>query len=247
MNERNQSAYRREDNDQINLWPIFAALVRKLWLLLLVAVICGVASYTVSKLWIAPTYCTYFTLYVNNSPQGENVNGVSKTDLSASLDLAQTASGIITSRTVRQMAADAVGMELDKIMVSTSVNADSGIITVLVTTYNQDIVADCAEAVADATAEQVQEVIEGSLVKLIDTPERPNASNSPNCGRNALIAGVLGLVLVAAIIIVCTCLDDRVKSETELEDKYGIPVVGVIPTMSGAVKNSRRLMRRRRS
>ena len=49
---------------------------------------------------------------------------------------------------------------------------------------------------------------------------------------------MIGAVIAVAIIVIKELLDDHVKNEEDLEDKFAIPIVCVIPDVNSAVKQS---------
>ena len=59
---------------------------------------------------------------------------------------------------------------------------------------------------------------------------------SPSPVRDAILAGVVGLVLGIIIVLVWDLLDDRIRSKTDLEEavaSYELPTLGLIPVIDG--------------
>ena len=55
--------------------------------------------------------------------------------------------------------------------------------------------------------------------------------------RFGLIGFLIGVVLVAVFVIIRYFLDDTVKTENDIESRYTIPILGVIPDISRASNN----------
>ena len=55
---------------------------------------------------------------------------------------------------------------------------------------------------------------------------------NPAGTKNIIVGGVIGLALSAVIILLAFGMDKRVKSETEISDRYGLPVLAVLPEIS---------------
>lgn len=240
MNDVEMNAYRDEDRLFLIL-PLLRALKRNLWIVILVAVLFGGAGYTASKMFITPTYKTSFTAYVNNRNQGEDSTSVSSADLSASRSLVQTYGEILTSRSVLAAASEKIGgyytygQLTDMITVDTVDNTE--IISIGVIMDDPQAALDLAEAVAEVAPEQVAKIVEGSSMQIIDAPTFPTSVYGPNNKKNALLAAILGGALVVVIIILKELLDDRVKDEAGLEERYDITIIGVIPDLVTAAKH----------
>jgi capsular polysaccharide biosynthesis protein len=60
-------------------------------------------------------------------------------------------------------------------------------------------------------------------------PEEPTVTRNSNTVKFLLLGGV-GCALVAAVVLaIIVIADQRIKNETDLSDRYGIPVLGSIP------------------
>jgi capsular polysaccharide biosynthesis protein len=60
--------------------------------------------------------------------------------------------------------------------------------------------------------------------------------SSPNTMKNAMIGGILGMILAAGIIIVLHLLDDTIKDAEDIEKYLGLTTLGLIPIESSAAK-----------
>ncbi|MCD7757359.1 MAG: hypothetical protein LUH45_04235, partial [Clostridiales bacterium] len=195
-------------------------------------------AYAGTKYFVIPTYRTYFSAYVNNSVEVGTSTTITSSDLSASQSLADTAAGVIKSATVLEAAAEQadVGEEYDA-DVSTSVDSESGIITVYVVTTDPQMSASYARAIADVAAEETSRIVEGSSMQIIDQPKIPTEIYSPSYTRNTAMGLLLGAFLVCAIVVLQELLNDRIQDQAELEARYGISVLGAIPDWSSMGKN----------
>jgi succinoglycan biosynthesis transport protein ExoP len=64
------------------------------------------------------------------------------------------------------------------------------------------------------------------LVQLAQTPTSPS---SPRVKRNLFLGAVLGLLLGVAAVVLLHRLDRRLREPDELEEAFGLPVIGAIP------------------
>ena len=229
---------KHSEETEIDLVQIFRALLHRLWLLILVTVVFAALGVAATWLFITPKYSTTFTSYVNNHNSTDVLTSLNSGDLSARATLANTTAKIATSTTVLEKVARETGVEREDMQVSSSVDSSSGILTVRVIMADQTKVLPCAQNLASVLTEETARIIEGSSLQIIDSPREPSGRYSPSYSRNALLAGLIGLVICAIIVIVLELTDDTLKDVSELEATYNVPVIGSIPDMSGTSRKS---------
>ena len=223
---------------EIELLPLLKALWRKAWLIFAVSLFCGSIAYAYARFGITPTYKTSFTAYVNNKSEASGTESLSNADLQASQDLVHTYAEIITSRTVLTEAAKRAGInctfdELKK-MVSTSTVSDTEIIEVVVIAENPDNALALAEQIAEIVPDSVSRIVEGSSLQMIDKPVFPDKRYSPSFPVYILLGLFAGAVISFVVVLAQEFLDNRIRSEKELQAKFGIPIVGSIPDLVAA-------------
>jgi len=72
-----------------------------------------------------------------------------------------------------------------------------------------------------------------STMTVLDRATVPVSPVSPNLLRNLLVALVLGIGLALALAVVRETLDDRLRSSEDVENKLGVPLLGVTPLVAG--------------
>ncbi len=239
----NTSGAKKSEVNEIDLIPLFMALLKKAWLIILAALIVGAGFFAGTKTLVTPTYRASFTAYVNNRSQyyNEDTNRLTSSDLSAAQELVRAYSKIITSRTVLTTAAQSISYDVSYStlsgMVSTSVESETGIITVYVVAATPEEAYELACATAEVSPSQIANIIEGSSMKIIDSPRTPSSIYKPSYLKNTALGMLLGAAVAALYVIIRYLVDDKIKSEDELEAKFSIPVVGVIPDLNSGSKH----------
>ena len=231
---------KKADNQEleINIIPLLKEIVKKIWLIALVGLIVGGGVFVGAKLMIKPTYRSGFTAYVNNKQGKENTDYLTSSDVTASKQLVLTYQKILTSNTI--LTAAAKSMELDasyntlQKLVSTEVKDETEIISVFVVDTDPQFAYDYAQAISKTAPQYMAQIVEGSSMKIIDYPEYSEKRFKPSYTRFALIGFLIGALLVVIFVIIRYFMDDTVKNEGEVENKFALPILGVIPDVTKA-------------
>ena len=224
----------------IDLLPVAKAVKKGIPWIIIAALFCGVLALLVSKFLITPTYRTSFRVYVNNALDTSDKTSVSSSDLSASRSLAATYSEIIKGRTVLTAAAKEAGLnvgygQLNK-MADVSTGNATEIITVNVTTADPSMSLRYAESIIKVAQEQVSNIVDGSSMRVIDEPYLPAGIYSPSYKKNVVLGAFFGAVLMLLFITLRALLDNRVRDEQTLEERFGYAILGSIPNQNAAGK-----------
>ena len=116
--------------------------------------------------------------------------------------------------------------------VTTEVEDKTQIIKVNVTSQDSNGSYNIANAIANAAPDYMKTVVEGSSMKIVDDPKPPKAKFGPNYFSYGLLGFVIGLLLTLVYVLVKYFRDDTIKSEGDLEGRYNLPVVGIIPNLN---------------
>ena len=230
-----------ETEDIIDLGVLLKALLRRWWVILLTTILCGGLALIGSILLIAPTYSSGFTAYIDNSKE-RVTDSISSTDISASKELVSTYSAIIRSRSVVEDAIQKANISCtyeymeDKVIVQEV--DDTGIIEVSVVTEDSKMSYEMAKALRQVTPKKISQIIEASSMSIINPPQYSTDLYGPNYKKITAIGALIGGCFICMLIILKELLDDRVKSDVDLEERYDIPVMGIIHDLSSEHKQS---------
>ena len=73
-------------------------------------------------------------------------------------------------------------------------------------------------------------------VTLVDSAEIPSYPSSPNMALNIILSLFAGGLLAGAFVFLREYFDDEIRSPDEIEQKLGLPMLGVIPLVEGDAK-----------
>ena len=222
------------ENVEIDLRELFSVLLKRLWFIFLCAVIVGVSVFAYTKNFVAPTYQSSVTIYVNNNSNKDSSH-ISSGDLAVALRLVETYVNIIQSDTVLEKVISETGLTLTasqiRSMLSAKAVGDTEMFRVTITSTNPQMSADIANAVAAAAPAEISKIIEGSAAKIIDYAKVAKTQSSPNYAVNTVVGAAVGAALAVLIIVIMYLADVRVKKEEDLMRIVEAPVLGVIPDL----------------
>ena len=239
-NKTSKSKKSRAFSAEIDLTLIFKAIWKQLWIIILAAIVIGAGMFTYTKLMVKPTYRAYFTAIVNNKPDFSQ-GGLSSSDVYASQALVKTYSEIITSRHILTESAKELNLNYNynslSRMVSTEVGSDTEIITVYVVAATPETAYELANTIKQESLDYTAEIVEGSSMKIIDDPEIPTVRYNPSYIKSAILGALAGAFLGLLFILIKFFINDKINNENELNSRYTVPVVGVIPDYLSISKN----------
>ena len=117
-------------------------------------------------------------------------------------------------------------------MVTTSVEGETEIFTVTVTSKSKEEAYLIAKAIVTVMKERVPSLFGSSAqVGVVDSPVISSTPVAPSYRRNAIIGFFVGAILCCVAIVALDLLNDKLKSEDWLTQTYGgeIPVLASIP------------------
>lgn len=219
---------------------LIQAILRKLWVVVVVAVLSAMAGLGVTRLAITPEYEASAKFYVNNSSisVGSTSFSISASELTAAQGLVNTYIVILDSRlTLNEVIKVAkvnytYGQLLD--MITSEQIDDTEIFKVTVTSTDPDEAAHLANTIAVVLPEKIAAIVDGSDVRVVDYAVVPKEASSPNLFVNVVLSFLLGAIVSLAAIVVYELMDDKIRTEDYLARAYpGVPLLAVIPDARG--------------
>ena len=234
MNDSN-TAVRPQDNDEIeiDLGEIFGLILHWIWLILLVAFICGAIGFAFSKYVLPEQFKSTTRVYILN--QNDSSNAMSQSEMQAGAQLTKDYGQLITSRTVLEQViedlslTDSYTYEQFKEKIAVSTPTDTRLIDITVTDTDPKTAQNIANDVRIVASEHIQNVMQIDAVNVVDEANLPTKKAAPSNGRNALIAAMLGALFVSAIVIIRFLMDDTIKTSDDVEKYLGLSTLALIP------------------
>lgn len=229
---------------EFNIIGFLLELSRKLWLIVIIAVVVGLLGGIIGKTTSKKEYTSDISFIVNTVTDGDFSKS---SEISAQINMSQTFMRILSSRTLVlavQQASDG-DYSYGLINGSIKVNVVSGtnVIQMKVTTDDPEDSYNIAKLVVDCYDDVIDKVYPNAVLTVCDEPMKaifPNANRTP-----FVIAAVSALVVTAilcALELIKFIIKDTIKSGDELSEKLGVPVLASVQYVENKNKTSKGLL-----
>lgn len=232
----------KNDEIEFDLQRLVGALVKKGWLIGIVAVVCAVAMFFGTLFFIAPKYQSSAMFYVNNNSLsiGEASLSITSSDISASRGLVKSYIVILNTRESLNDVIDYAGVDRTygelKQMISAEAVDSTEIFQVVVTSTDPAEAEEIADAIAYILPKRIASIIEGTSAKVVDSAVLPARPSSPSYTKNTMLGFVIGLALTAAFVVLRELMDITVRTEEDIALSCKHPVLAAVPDMEAHTK-----------
>lgn len=190
------------------------------------AIACGVVT-----LFMPNQYTASTTMYVL-SKNADSKSGNAYSDLNAGQLLSNDVASIAKSSEVKSAVANSLGTSLSSYDVKVDNSTTTRVITLSVTGPDPQAAANIANAYVQNISSTAQSVMDVQAVNVIDAASAPTSPSGPNRPLYIVVALLVGLFLAVAIVVIADMVNTKVRSDEDVEELLGIPVVGHFPDIS---------------
>lgn len=222
--------------EEVKIGDIVALILPKWPFLLICGLITAVVAYMYSTLFITPIYQASGTLYVTGDVQNSTEyvqKDTSLSDLMLSQELAKTYGQILSSNTFFKSVAEKNGRGFDyeyiqRITSITNVE-ETGILYVSVKHQNPQVAYELTNTILELAPDELARVVVSGSANIIDAADLPEQPVSPSVPKNTVLGAFAGVFIAAAIVFMRDLFDNTIKTPDEIENIFGVPVLGMVP------------------
>lgn len=216
----------------------YIRILRKNWLIIMVATLVGIGIAAVFSLTRTPQYETQSTVFVS-SQSGSTIqdlqqgNVFTQQRVTTYTNLVSTP--IVMNPVIAELDLGITAAQLDA-QVEASSALNTTLITITVTDPDPILAADIANALAASLTSAVEEIetpndSDTSPVRLTRVKDAlpPLTPSSPNVPLNLALGALVGLALGVGAAVLRSVLDTRIRSPRDVEQVTDRPMIGAIP------------------
>lgn len=233
----------KNNNDviEIDLLEIMGLLFSRWLLILLVGITTALIGFAISFFVIAPTYESTTKIYILNKNESQNVT---YSDMQLGTQLTKDYSELINSRYVLEEVIQKLRLNLDyqglKEKVSVSSPTDTRIVAITVTDKDPVEAMNIANAIRESASNHIGNVMDIDAVNVVESANMPTKKAGPSYLKWTVIAGILGVLLVCAMVLIKYLLDDTIKTSEDVERYLGLSTLAIIPIIENEADSKKK-------
>ena len=219
---------------ELDLYAIWQVLVKRWKLLVIIPLIAVLISAVVSMFIITPQYTATTTLMVTRPAEAGQIL---YQDIQVSRQLVATYREIVHSRRVLEdvITNEELPFSVQQLREKVDVESvrDTELIKVDVTDQDPVLAREIANEVAEVFMEKIIDIMQVENVSVVDEAVLPNRPVSPRVPLNLAVAFVVGLMGAFGLVFLLEYLDRTIKEPQEVQKRFDLPVIGVVPVVEG--------------
>jgi len=224
----------------MSLEQFFAIILKRLWLIILVTALAGTAAGLYSWLVLRDVYQAKSTIIVSNQTVDTSNTQLTVNDYNLNIKLVNSYSVICKTNRILDQVISELGLPMTSKMLSSKITVTSAKDTEIIHIAVNDRDPYRAQAIANSLTtvfqREVKEIMKMDNVQVIDEAPVPSMPVAPNRPRNLVLGIMVGLMLGVGIAVLFEYLDRSVKTEEQVTELIGIPVLASVPRIAKELK-----------
>ncbi len=228
--------------ETIDLREIMVLLKKNIIIIAAAAIVFGLVGFLVSTFAMTPQYRASAMLIVNSRQIDGTQSSVTSDQLNSASKLVDTYAVILTSDTVLEKTIDQLDLDMTYSQLANKVSISAVDSTQVMRVSVQDADPELAREIVANIVEQAPEVIINTVkagsVEIISEAKAGTAPVSPNITRNTALAAMVGLVLAVGVVFLRYMLNNKFRTDSDINNRLGLTVLGVIPQIDTKEKGA---------
>lgn len=222
----------------ISLMYLLNLALRRIWILILAAVVFASAAFCYCKFLATPEYTATASVLVTNGGimvqnKEEEREAISTTDISASINLVDTVTDILETSDIYKQLSKEIGNKYSysQLKGKTTISAKTDHSMFVDVTFKASDPVEATEIVntfVELTPEYIVKFVPYSNVAVAATADSAVLA-FPRTTTISLIAAMLGVVVAFVIVLIVDSFDQAILGEKDFTSHYDIPLIGSVP------------------
>lgn len=222
--------------ETISLKELLASLKKRMNLILMLVILAVTISGVVSFYFLTPIYQSSTQILVNQSKNSQQT--YSTMEVQTNLQLINTYTVIIKSPAILDLVISELNLDLTaeqlNSMITVASEKDSQVVNITVEDTNSERAAEIANMTANVFQQEISNIMKVDNVSVLAMADENPVPVEPRPLLNMVIALVVGVIVGIGLALLLEYFDNTIKSEKDVENILGLPVLGVIPIIEDA-------------
>ena len=237
MTERSNTALQDSDEVTIDLGRM-AEIAGKMWpKLFLILLVFSAAAYFGTVMLIPKEYTASSKIVIVAKNDNSNQT-ISYTEVQTAQKLTSTYTQIMQSEAISDIVIKDLSLDQKgytnktyNSVVKITSEDNTEVMNISATTRDPQLSADLANDVVNVFKSKIYDIMQIENVTVLNTAKVPQTPSGPSVTKNTAIGALIGLLLDFLWVFLRTLHDTKLKTEEEVKDVLGYPVIGIIPEM----------------
>ena len=221
---------------EISIEQIFHILYKRLALLIVFPILFGALTGMYSWLVLDDVYQASSTIIVSNQNSSSATSTGSQltySDYNLNVSLVESYRVLCKTNRVLDQVIKELGLPMTTAQLSEKISVEAAgetdIFHILVKDKDPVLAQNIVNTLTRVFQSEVKVIMKMDNVQIIDEAPLPRTPVEPNRVKNVVIGAAAGLVAAVGIAFLLEYLDRSVKTEEQVTEILGVPVLGVIP------------------
>ena len=228
------NATENEISKQIDVGELLVYLLNRIWVVVLVAVLCGAGMFFYSKMTTVPMYSSTAKLYIINksSSDSASTSAVSIATKTVSDCMRLIAEDTIVDKTIENLGLSLTTGQVQSMISTSSPDPESSlIIEVKVINEDPQLACDIANELCRVSTTEVRDIMGFDQVNIFSDAKPASRPYNLSFVSKAVKAAAVGAVVACLVLFIIFYFDDKIKTADDIEKYIGLTVLGVIPNI----------------
>ncbi|MFB5283666.1 YveK family protein [Peribacillus sp. Hz7] len=221
-----------EELDFITVKDLFNAMKRRLRMIVLITLLATMTSGIYSFYFITPKYQSSTQILVNQSR--ENGQGIDYNQVQSNLE---TYSDIIKSPMILDIVSRKLELNRPEKTLVKQINISSGeksqVLTITVQDSDPETAAKISNTIAETFNEEILTLMNVNNIKILSMAKVNPSPTNPSPKLIIAVGFIFGLIASLGICFLLEKMDDSIKTESDVEQLLGLPVLGEVFEIKG--------------
>ncbi len=223
-----------ENEKELSIIDTLRIMLPYKWLILVCVVVMALAFFVKTEFFTDDTFTSTGVLYVSNHMQGmvSSNYSVELSDIESARTMASTCMELLNTRTYLSYVSSATGGKYEWNEIANMINVSSvnetELLSISVTSKSPEDSYNICNTIIQKAPSQLGTIFTSGTIEIIDEAVYPNNPNSRGVLKMTAIGFAIGLVLGVLLAFVLSMFDRTVHIDTDLTQRYDIPVLGNI-------------------